>query len=175
MKFLFVLAALFVLSLARPLFCQEGPGVFPDEGTRKIARKIDLKTVKGVYISALNGTQYWDFMVTDPKVIALLIEGLKTAKTTNFSNQVDHIEVIDKSGRSLISYGFSLSYLPQLSPELIKGLKAAGVEPRAWKEMEQRAKAQQEVSERLPLFAPFVGLMALLAFFFFRRKHKRKN
>ncbi len=170
MKSLFALATLLVLSLVCPAFCQEGPDIFPNEHTRKIARELDLKSIKEIRLYVHFDEQYDDIIVTDPQIIGLLIEGLKTANTTDFSNQVDDVEVIDKNDRTLLEDRFSMAYFPALSPELVKGLRAAGAAPRAWKEIEERAKAQQEMTERLLLFAPFMGLMALLTFFFFRRK-----
>lgn len=169
MKVLFALAITLLFSLISPAFCQEGPDIFPDEHTRKLARELDLKSVKKVSISGAG----WDVTVTDPKVMTLLIQGLKTANTTNFSNKVDYLEVTDENGVVLIEYRFSVSHLPELSPELIEGLKAAGVAPHLWKEVEEAektAKMQREFIRRLLIGLSSLALVAFLAFVVFMHK-----
>ena len=173
MKYLFALTIAFFLSMVSPAFCQDGPDIFPDEHTRKIARELNLKSVKEIHIDAVTEKQ-WKITVTDPKVIALLIEGFRTAYTTDFTNKTDYMEVIGKNDGVLLSYRFSLSHTPELSPELIEGFKAAGVEPREWKEREQRDKSQKEMVRQLVTWAPPLAFTALLALFIFKRRAKQQ-
>ena len=133
MRVLLALTIALLCSLISAASSQDGPDIFPDEGTRKIARELDLGKVKEIYIVGEGETR-----VTDPKVIALIVEGLKTADTTRFSNQVDYLEVTGKDGSALIEYRCSLSHFPEISPELAKGLKAAGAEPRGYTEWKER-------------------------------------
>ena len=177
MKFLFALTFALFLTLVSPVSCQDGPDIFPDEYTRKIARELDLKTIKEIHIY-VTSDKHWDLTVTDPKVIALLIDGFKTANTTNFSNKTDYVEVMDKNGDALISYSFSVRHFPELSPELVEGLKAAGAEPKGWqewKESEQRAEALGKKVRELLIWALPLAILSGLALFVFKRRTQARN
>ena len=165
MKVLLALTIALLFSLSSPAFSQDSPDVFPDEHTRKLARELDLEKVKEICVRTEGEKR-----VDDPKIIALIVAGLKTANTTNFSNEVDCLEVTGKDGNLLISYRFSLRYLDALSPELAEGLKAAGAEPPGWTKRKEAEKARQKLKQRLLQFAPFAALAALLTFLFFKRK-----
>ena len=165
MRVLFALTVALLFSMISPAWSQDDPDVFPDEYTRKLAHELDLKKVKEVYIVSER-----EVRVTDPKGIALIVEGLKTARTTNFSNKVDYLEVTGKDGNALITYTFSLRHFPELSPKLVEGLKAAGAEPPGWTEWKEREKAQQELKKRLLLFMPPCALAALLVFLVLKRR-----
>ena len=157
-----------LLSLVSIASCQpgEGPDIFPDEHTRKLARELDLTKVKEVYISGIGR----EVKVTDPKVIALIVEGFKTANTTNFTNKVDYIEVTGKDGEALISYRLSLQHFPEISPEMAEGLKAAGAELPGYTEWKERAAAEQKLIDKLLLLTPV--FIAVLAIFIFKDKLK---
>ena len=163
-----------LLSLASPTFCQNAGEIFPDQYTRKKAQQVDLKAVKEVSLYLDDGRQQ-ALVVTDPKTIALLVNGLKDATETGISNQLSGVEATDKNGKSLVSANFSLDFPSHaLSPKFIEGLKAAGVEPRAWKEMEERRKAEELTKQRLFTFAPPLALVALIAFLVFKRQVRTK-
>jgi hypothetical protein len=172
MRLLSALSIALIFSLVSPALCQEKPEIFPpNEYTRRIARSLDLKLVKEVYILADSRGQSWDLTVTDPKVIALLVEGLKYATDTNYLNQTDGVVVIDKNNKILLEDNFYLgSPSHAISPQFIEGLKAAGIEPREWKEREAAAKAEQELMRRLFIFGPPFTLVALFALFVLNRR-----
>ncbi len=171
MRILFALAVALTLTLVSPAFCQPGLEILPAEATRKAARELDLKAVKAVQLNVSPDDRPQQITVTDPQTIALLVEGLKDATTTTFSNQVDSVEVVDKNDRVLVWDNFSMDYPSHaISPKFIEGLKAAGVEPRSWKQRAASVKAQREFVRRLLIFAPPFALLALFAFFIFKRK-----
>ena len=153
--------------------------ITPDENTQRIARTLNVKQVKEIrlnlYLDPLP-EHHRNLTITNPQQIQALIDGLKTAIETGVTNQTSQLEVIDKTGRSVLYVNFALDDAEQaLSPQFIVGLRKAGVKVMPWEpEQQKRQRQQQAFKSQLRTVAVPLGL-ALLASLFVLRFNARKR
>jgi hypothetical protein len=133
-----------VLSLAS---CAVQDEVFPpDNEVRDAAHALNLKDVKSIRLDLDYGyipleyryVSQQSIEVTQPGTIRALVEGLKTATSTNYGNQTSQVLVVGRNGDSLVYAEFSLvAPSHALSPEFVVGLRQAGVKEMPWEHIEK--------------------------------------
>jgi hypothetical protein len=139
---------------------------------------VKLKSVKKVTLylnfpndSFPNDGQARTVEVTRPKVIESLVEGLKEATETRYSNQVCYVAVIDRDNKVVVGANFALSYPSHaLSPQFVKGLREAGVVTTEWEEQEKTRETTRERTRKLRSFGLVIGGALLLMLFVVKRK-----